>query len=224
MKKLFAIIIGVLMSFAVLAGCKAEPEYRLTKTKTTYEKTGRVTETEYIYGDNSYLTETRTYSDGELNSTQLFGYDEYGNLNYNKIGEITEIFYKNDEQGRPTEKRYVTTVGDAVSEKIWTVEYTDEYGSYVETSEDDGTTQSKTYDSKGNLTESINGASHRTIYDNTYDEEGKLIKTVMIVNSVKQTTEYEYGDHGKVTKESTYGDDSILITVTEYFYSSGAEK
>ena len=230
MKKIISVILVTMLCCAFLFSCgNTEDTGKLYLVKQTMtDKSGTIT-MEFFYNKEYQIVKQKTTAGGESNTDSDLGYDENGFQNYqknvSKSGFVTEIFITNDENGRPIEMRMVDTYNGKETETIITYEYTDEYGSYIQTSTS-GITTTFTYDEHGNLTAHSNNKGQSVTYENKY--EGELLietKNTMAVgtNTIVTTTKYEYNSQGNKIKETNYDSNGTVIATQTYEYSSKVE-
>ena len=214
----------------LLVGCGAQSSSntpRLVK-QTMIEKNGTTTVTNYEYNKKGQMIRYEILSGSNIDTVKEVKYDRNGYKNYEKgtsgTGFITEIYWTNDKQGRPVSQRVVTDYKGNKTESVSQFEYTDEYGSYVQTMTSGaatGNTVTVVKDEHGNeITHAeLLGISMR--YENTYDGD------VLVERTSTQTTpggltvtktKYEYDENGNLIKETSYDSEGRVTLTQTYEY------
>ena len=230
MKKIVSVILVTMLCCAFLFSCdNTEDEGKLYLVKQTMtDKTGTTT-VEFFYNNDYQVVKHKTTAGGISDTESNIGYDENGYQNYqkniSKSGLVSEIFFTNDENGRMTEMRTVQTYNGTETEIIITYEYTDEYGSYIQTSTS-GVTTTVTNDERGNEIARSNNKGQSSTHENKYSGEF-LVETITTMTVGTKTTvttmKYEYDSQGNKIKETSY-DLNGNVTYTQIFeYSEKVE-
>ena len=230
MKKIVSVILVTMLCCAFLFSCgNTEDEGKLYLVKQTMtDKTGTTT-VEFFYNNDYQVVKHKTTTGGISDTESNIGYDENGYQNYqkniSKSGLVSEIFLTNDENGRMTEMRTVQTYNGTETEIIITYEYTDEYGSYIQTSTS-GVTTTVTNDERGNEIARSNNKGQSSTHENKYSGEF-LVETITTMTVGTKTTvttmKYEYDSQGNKIKETSY-DLNGNVTYTQIFeYSEKVE-
>lgn len=230
MKKIVSVILVTMLCCAFLFSCgNTEDEGELYLVKQTMtDKTGTTT-VEFFYNNDYQVVKHKTTAGGISDTESSIGYDENGYQNYqkniSKSGLVSEIFFTNDENGRMTEMRTVQTYNGTETEIIITYEYTDEYGSYIQTSTS-GVTTTVTNDERGNEIARSNNKGQSSTHENKYSGEF-LVETITTMTVGTKTTvttmKYEYDSQGNKIKETSY-DLNGNVTYTQIFeYSEKVE-
>lgn len=206
--------------------------WRLTK-QTTVQANGNTTVSTFSYNDGGQMIAYEISANGILNSQVEVGYDEGGYKNYEKStstsGFVTEVFFTNDASGKILEQRTVTAFGgNTVMESVATFEYTDDYGSFVQTftsGASKGETITVTKDAHGNETAHVTSNSASIQYENKYDGD------VLVEQISKQSTPsglvvtkilYEYDENGNNVKATTYDEFDAVVLTRTYEYAAPA--
>ena len=228
MKQILCLICCIALSFAFI-GCHAPDAsfdnstdvWKLVK-QTTVEKNGTTSVTTFEYNDVGNLVKYEILVGDIADTVKEVAYDAKGYKNYekgiSKSGFVTEIFWTNDEKGRPIEQKSVMTFKDFSSESLSQYEYTDEYDSYVQTflsGASKGNTITVTKDEHRNELSHIESNSTTIHYENKY-EDNRLIERVSTSGSLLTKTIYDYDDAGNLIKETSY-DIYGNITLTQIY-------
>ena len=192
------------------------------------DKTGTTT-VEFLYNQDYQVVKHKTTAGGISDTESDIGYDENGFQNYqknvSKSGLVSEIFFTNDANGRNLEMRTVQTYNGTETEIIITYEYTDEYGSYIQTSTS-GVTTTVTKDEHGNDIARSNNRGQSSTHENKYSGE-LLVETITTMTVGTKTTvttmKYEYDGQGNKIKETSYDTDNNVTYTQTYEYSSKVE-
>ena len=226
MKKIISVFLITVICCTFLFSCGNNEDtdklYLVKQTMT--EKSGTVT-TEFIYNDNYQVVKQKTTTGGISDTDSELGYDENGYQNYqkniSKSGLVSEIFIKNDANGRWLEMRSVSIYNGKENETITTYEYTDEYGSYIQTSTS-GVTTTVTKDEHGNDIARSNNKGQSSTHENKYNGD-LLVETITTMTVGTKTTvttmKYEYDGQGNKIKETSY-DTAGNVTYTQTFEHS----
>jgi hypothetical protein len=162
----------------------------------------------YEYDDKGNRTREVSCDEfGAVDSESRHEYDDKGNqtcwVYYGNSGAVEyEYRYEYDDKGN--EIRQVSY------DKFGAVEYEARYE----------------YDDKGNETREVSydefgAVQYEYRYQNTYGDEGKLIKIIEWYNGEKDhKVTYEYDDKGNVTKETLFFYESANELITEYTYAA----
>ncbi len=227
MKKIISVLLITVLCCAFLFSCgDTEDTGKLYLVKQTMtDKSGTVT-VEFLYNQDYQVVKHKTISGGISNTDSDLGYDENGFQNYqknvSKSGLVTEIFITNDENGRQIEMRMVDTYNGKETEIIITYEYTDEYGSYIQTSTS-GVTTTVTNDERGNEIARSNNKGQSSAHENKYSGEF-LVETITTMTVGSKTTvttmKYEYDSQGNKIKETSYDPDGNITYTQTFEYSS----
>lgn len=227
MKKILSVFLITVICCTFLFSCGNNEDtdklYLVKQTMT--EKSGTVT-TEFIYNDNYQVVKQKTTAGGISDTDSELGYDENGYQNYqkniSKSGLVSEIFIKNDANGRWLEMRSVSIYNGKETEIIITYEYTDEYGSYIQTSTS-GVTTTVTKDEHGNDIARSNNKGQSSTHENKYSGE-LLVETITTMTVGTKTTvttmKYEYDGQGNKVKETAYDSNDNVISTQTFEYSS----
>ena len=230
MRKILFFVLIALICCAFMFSCGAGEDtgklYLVKQTMT--DKTGTIT-VEFIYNQDYQTVKNKTTSGGISDTESDIGYDENGYQNYqknvSKSGLVSEVFITNDANGRVLEMRTVSVYNGTETEIIIAYEYTDGYGSYIQTSTS-GITTTVTNDEHGNAIASSNNKGQSFTYENKYIGEllAETITTMTVGTKTTVTTvKYEYDSQGNKIKETSYDSDGN-ITYTQIFeYSSDVE-
>ncbi len=226
MKKIISVLLITVLCCAFLFSCgNTEDTGKLYLVKQTMtDKTG-TTKVEFLYNQDYQVVKNKTTAGGTVTESDI-GYDENGYQNYQKAvsnsGLITEVFITNDVNGRKTETRMVQTYNGKETEIITTYEYTDENGSYIETSSS-GTTTTVTNDEHGNSIARSNNRGQSATYENKYNGD-LLVETIITMTVGTKTTvttmKYEYDGQGNKIKEISYDPDGKVTYTQTFEYSS----
>ncbi len=196
--------------------------------QTMIEKNGATTVTNYEYNKKGQMVRYEILSGSNVDTVKEVKYDRNGYKNYEKgtsgTGFITEVYWTNDKQGRPISQRIVTNYKGNKTESISQFEYTDEYGSYVQTMTSGasvGNTVTVVKDEHGNEITHVEllGVSMR--YENTYDGDVLVerISTQTTPGGLTVTkTKYEYGENGDLIKETSYDSEGKVTLTQTYEY------
>ena len=227
MKKILSVFLITVICCTFMFSCgNTEDTDKLYLVKQTMtEKSGTVT-TEFIYNDNYQVVKQKTTAGGISDTDSELGYDENGYQNYQKnISKselVSEIFIKNDANGRWLEMRIVSIYNGKETEIIITYEYTDEYGSYIQTSTS-GVTTTVTKDEHGNDIARSNNKGQSSTHENKYSGE-LLVETITTMTAGSKTTvttmKYEYDSQGNKVKETAYDSNGNVISTQTFEYSS----
>ena len=230
MKKILSTLLIAVICCTFLFSCgNTEDTDKLYLVKQTMtEKSGTVT-TEFIYNDNYQVVKQKTTAGGISDTDSELGYDENGYQNYqkniSKSGLVSEIFIKNDANGRWLEMRSVSIYNGKETEIIITYEYTDEYGSYIQTSTS-GVTTTVTKDEHGNDIARSNNKGQSSTHENKYSGE-LLVETITTMTvgtkATVTTMKYEYDGQGNKIKETSYDTDGNVTYTQTFEYSSKVE-
>ena len=191
MKKIISLILITMICCTFMFSCgNTEDTDKLYLVKQTMtEKSGTVT-TEFIYNDNYQVVKQKTTAGGISDTDSELGYDENGYQNYqkniSKSGLVSEVFITNDANGRMTAQRMVNTYNGKETEIIITCEYTDEYGSYIQTSTS-GVTTTVTKDEHGNDIARSNNKGQSSTHENKYNGD-LLVETITTMTVGTKTT------------------------------------
>ena len=227
MKKIVSLVLITVICCTFLFACKnAEDTGELYLIKNTLTEKSGTTTTEFLYNEDYQIVKQKTTAGGISNTDSDLGYDENGYQNYqknvSKSGLVSEIFIKNDANGRWLEMKIVQTYNGKKTETITTYEYTDENGSRTETSTS-GTVTTVTNDEYGNAITRSNNRGQSTTYENKYEGEFLIeTKNTMTVgtNTIVTITKYEYDSQGNKVKETSYDSSGNVISTLTYEYSS----
>ena len=227
MKKIISVLLIAVICCTFLFSCgNTEDTDKLYLVKQTMtEKSGTVT-TEFIYNDNYQVVKQKTTAGGISDTDSELGYDENGYQNYqkniSKSGLVSEIFIKNDANGRWLEMRSVSIYNGKETEIIITYEYTDEYGSYIQTSTS-GVTTTVTKDEHGNDIARSNNKGQSSTHENKYNGD-LLVETITTMTVGTKTTvttmKYEYDGQGNKIKGTSYDTDGNVTYTQAFEYSS----
>ena len=227
MKKIISMLLITVLCCAFLFSCgNTEDTGKLYLVKQTMtDKSGTIT-TEFLYNKEYQIVKQKTAAGGESNTDSDLGYDENGFQNYqknvSKSGLVSELFITNDENGRMTEIRTVQTYNGKETETIITYEYTDEYGSYIQTSTS-GVTTTVTNDEHGNEIARSNNKGQSSTHENKYNGD-LLVETITTMTVGTKTTvttmKYEYDAQGNKIKETSYDTDGNVTYTQTFEYSS----
>ena len=230
MKKIISVLLIAVICCTFLFSCgNTEDTDKLYLVKQTMtEKSGTVT-TEFIYNDNYQVVKQKTTAGGISDTDSELGYDENGYQNYqkniSKSGLVSEVFITNDANGRMTTQRMVNTYNGKETEIIITCEYTDEYGSYIQTSTS-GVTTTVTKDEHGNDIARSNNKGQSSTHENKYNGD-LLVETITTMTVGTKTTittmKYEYDSQGNKIKETSYDTDGNITYTQTFEYSSKVE-
>ena len=230
MKKIISVLLIAVICCTFLFSCgNTEDTDKLYLVKQTMtEKSGTVT-TEFIYNDNYQVVKQKTTAGGISDTDSELGYDENGYQNYqkniSKSGLVSEVFITNDANGRMTVQRMVNTYNGKETEIIITCEYTDEYGSYIQTSTS-GVTTTVTKDEHGNDIARSNNKGQSSTHENKYNGD-LLVETITTMTVGTKTTittmKYEYDGQGNKIKETSYDTDGNVTYTQTFEYSSKVE-
>ena len=227
MKKIISMLLITVLCCAFLFSCGNTADtgklYLVKQTMT--DKSGTIT-TEFFYNKEYQIVKQKTTAGGESNTDSDLGYDENGFQNYqknvSKSGLVSELFITNDENGRMTEIRTVQTYNGKETETIITYEYTDEYGSYIQTSTS-GVTTTVTNDEHGNEIARSNNKGQSSTHENKYNGD-LLVETITTMTVGTKTTvttmKYEYDAQGNKIKETSYDTDGNVTYTQTFEYSS----
>ena len=227
MKKIISMLLITVLCCAFLFSCgNTEDTGKLYLVKQTMTDKSGTTTVEFLYNKEYQIVKQKTTAGGQSDTDSDIGYDENGYQNYQKAisksGLITEIFITNDANGRKIETRMVQTYNGKETETTTTYEYTDDYGSYIETSTS-GTTTTVTNDEHGNEIARSNNRGQSATYENKYSGE-LLIETITTMTVGTKTTvttmKYEYDSQGNKTKETSYDPDGNVTYTQTFEYSS----
>lgn len=210
-------------------GCGADtPEWLLTKS--TMVENGNTTVATYTYDGDGKLSSYEIRVNDVLNTQNEVEYDENGYKSYEKAtlasGLVVEMFFTNDTRGRVTEQRTVSSHVGSIYESVSRFEYTDTYGSYVQTvvsGPGKGNTVTVTKDEKGNELTHAESAGLFIRYENTYDGEVLTERTGVYTRSggsCTVRTVYEYDEHGNNVCTTSYDADGKVTLAQTYEYSS----
>ena len=224
MKKIISLILITMICCTFLFSCgNTEDTGKLYLVKQTMtDKTGTYTVKHYYNEQYQIVKQENITSDADSE----LGYDENGYQNYqkniSKSGLVSEIFIKNDANGRMTEQRMVNTYNGKETEIIMTREYTDDYGSYIESSAS-GTTTTVTNDEHGNVIARSNNKGQSSTHENKYNGD-LLVETITTMTVGTKTTvttmKYEYDGQGNKIKETSYDTDGNVTYTQTFEYSS----
>jgi len=227
MKKIISLTLITVICCTFLFSCgKTEDAAKLYLVKQTMaDKTGTVT-VEFIYNQDYQVVKNKTTSGGISDTESDIGYDENGYQNYqkniSKSGLVSEIFITNDANGRILEMRTVSIYNGKETEIIITYEYTDEYGSYIQTSTS-GVTTTVTKDEHGNDIARSNNKGQSYTHENKYNSD-LLVETITTMTVGTKTTvttmKYEYDGQGNKIKETSYDTDGNVTYTQTFEYSS----
>lgn len=232
----FALCIALLL---LCVGCNADntpdasadPAVWLLKKQTMVQANGDITVSTFSYNDGGQMIAYETRANGTLNSQTEIGYDERGYKNYEKStstsGFVMEVFLTNDASGRVLTQRTVTSYqGNPLAESGAAFEYTDEYGSFVQTvtsGSAKGNTVTVTKDAHGNELSHVTSNGDSIQYENKYDGD-VLVEQISKRSSpsglVVTKISYEYDENGNNVKTTTYDDLGVLILTHKYEYFS----
>ena len=227
MKKIISVLLIAVICCTFMFSCgNTEDTDKLYLVKQTMtEKSGTVT-TEFIYNDNYQVVKQKTTAGGISDTDSELGYDENGYQNYqkniSKSGLVSEIFIKNDANGRQLEMRIVSIYNGKENETITTYEYTDKNDSCIETSTS-GTITTVINDEHGNAISRSNNRGQSTTYENKYNGD-LLVERITTMTAGTKTTvttmKYEYDGQGNKVKETTYDSNGNVISTQTFEYSS----
>ena len=230
MKKIISIILISMLCCAFLFSCGNTEDtgklYLVEQTMT--DKTGTYTVKHY-YNEQYQIVKQENISSDESDTDSELRYDENGYWIYqksvSKSGLVSEVFITNDANGRMTEQRMVNTYNGKETEIIITCEYTDEYGSYIQTSTS-GVTTTVTKDEHGNDIARSNNKGQSSTHENKYNGD-LLVETITTMTVGTKTTittmKYEYDSQGNKIKEISYDTDGNVTYTQTYEYSSKVE-
>lgn len=227
MKKIISLILITMICCTFLFSCgNTEDTGKLYLVKQTMtDKTGTTT-VEFLYNQDYQVVKHKTTAGGISDTESNIGYDENGFQNYqknvSKSGLVSEIFFTNDANGRNLEMRTVQTYNGTETEIIITYEYTDEYGSYIQTSTS-GVTTTVTKDEHGNDIARSNNRGQSSTHENKYSGE-LLVETITTMTVGTKTTvttmKYEYDGQGNKIKETSYDTDGNVTYTQTFEYAS----
>ena len=230
MKKIISLILITMICCTFLFSCgNTEDTGKLYLVKQTMtDKTGTTT-VEFLYNQDYQVVKHKTTAGGISDTESDIGYDKNGFQNYqknvSKSGLVSEIFFTNDANGRNIEMRTVQTYNGTETEIIITYEYTDEYGSYIQTSTS-GVTTTVTKDEHGNDIARSNNRGQSSTHENKYSGE-LLVETITTMTVGTKTTvttmKYEYDGQGNKIKETSYDTDNNVTYTQTYEDSSKVE-
>jgi len=226
MKKILALVMFIAIILSCCACQNNEDTGKLYLVKQTMTDKSGTTTTEFFYNKDYRVVKQKTTAGGESDTDSDLGYDENGYQNYqknvSKSGLVSEVFITNDANGRMTEIRMVSTYNGKETETIITYEYTDDYGSYIESSAS-GTTTTVTNDERGNEIARSNNRGQSSTHKNKYSGE-LLVETITTMTVGTKTTvttmKYEYDGQGNKIKETSYDTDGNVTYTQTFEYSS----
>ncbi len=230
MKKIISMFLITVLCCAFLFSCgNTEDTGTLYLVKQTMTDKSGTTTVEFLYNKDYRVVKHKITAGGISDTDSDLGYDENGYQNYqknvSKSGLVSEIFITNDENGRMTEMRTVQTYNGTETEIIITYEYTDEYGSYIQTSTS-GVTTTVTNDEHGNEIARSNNKGQSSTHENKYSGEF-LVETITTMTVGTKTTvttmKYEYDGQGNKIKETSYDSDGNVTYTQTFKYSSKVE-
>ena len=233
MKKSFCLVLCLfLLLFCTACNNTEEPNdptlWQLTKQTTL--QNDNVTVTIFTYNELGQQVSYEIRANGVVNSTNELAYDNNGYKNYEKStnvsGLITEIFYTNDSEGKITSQRTVITFQENSFESVSEFEYTDDYGSYVQTfvsGSSKGNTITVTKDEHGNELAHITSNSTSIRYENKYN--GTILVERIASRSTSSGTVvtkivYEYDENGNNVKTTSYDELGTIFLTQLYEYTA----
>ena len=227
MKRIISSILITMICCTFLFSCGNTEDtgklYLVEQTMT--DKTGTYTVKHY-YNEQYQIVKQENITSDESDTESELRYDENGYQNYqkniSKSGLVSEIFITNDANGRILEMRTVSIYNGKETEIIITYEYTDEYGSYIQTSTS-GVTTTVTKDEHGNDIARSNNKGQSSTHENKYNGD-LLVETITTMTVGTKTTvttmKYEYDGQGNKIKETSYDTDNNVTYTQTYEYSS----
>ena len=227
MKKIISVLLIAVICCTFLFSCGNNEDtgklYLVKQTMT--DKTGTYTVKHY-YNEQYQIVKQENITSDESDTESELRYDENGYQNYqkniSKSGLVSEIFITNDANGRILEMRTVSIYNGKETEIIITYEYTDEYGSYIQTSTS-GVTTTVTKDEHGNDIARSNNKGQSSTHENKYSGE-LLVETITTMTVGTKTTvttmKYEYDGQGNKIKETSYDTDGNVTYTQTFEYSS----
>lgn len=230
MKKIISIIFITVLCCTALFSCENNEETgKLYLVKQTMTDTTGTTTTEFLYNKDYRVVKQKTTSGGISDTDSDLEYDENGYLNYqknvSKSGLVSEFFVANDANGRMIEIRTVSTYNGKETEITLTREYTDDYGSYTETSTS-GVVTTVTNDEHGNEISRANNKGQSITHENKYNGDVLIERSTSMTVGTKTTvttTKYEYDSQGNKTKETSYNPDGYITYTQSFEYSDKVE-
>lgn len=197
---------------------------------------GKNNETTFEYSKNTLVIFDKQAEDAELSVTNTFEFDTKENQFVVKDSSDEETVYKRDEANNTFAVAEVNAPGEDSQNTRTFYTFDDQYN-VLEVINPDGSTETNTFDSSGNLLTSTTKDGTAT---NTYNDKNQLIKTIaetgeettyvydgaaLVSTTTKDgTTQFENDSFGRVTKtiyvndtfeEVVYDDTNRQVTSTD---------